>query len=195
MRVFAALPLPEQTQVLLAEAVRALKMSFPGLSTVNQNALHITLLFFGEQPEETVLRLSAALDTSELCVRRIDVSLGDYGQFPPRGRPRVIFCGLKQGAPEVTAFYRLLHSVVGRKMSDFQNFLQGNKSFSPHITLARNRRGSAGDFFAALPNVAGTFTLDRLVLYRSDLKQTGAEYTVLKTIIFKNSSEGMDACG
>jgi 2'-5' RNA ligase len=195
MRIFAALPLPEQTQVLLAAAARALKMSFPGLSTVNQEALHLTLLFFGEQPEETVLRLSAALDTPELCVSRIDVSLGDYGQFPPRGRPRVIFCGLRQGASEVSTFHRLLHSVVGRKMSDFQNFLQDNKSISPHITLARNRRGLSGDFFAALPKVAETFTLDRLVLYRSDLKQNGAEYTVLKTIIFKNSSEGADARG
>ncbi len=64
-------------------------------------------------------------------------------------------------------------------------YAQGGRPFVPHITVARVRRGAAAaDLPSFEPHRGARVTLDRLVLFRSILKPTGAEYHPLTTVLF-----------
>jgi 2'-5' RNA ligase len=181
MRIFAALPLPAQAVKKLEELAAELKARYPDLRVVKPQGMHITMVFFGELNQDQVLGVMRVMDSSELKVSSIQVVLGGIGQFPPQGRPRVIYCPIHKGAPEISYLYRLYYQLLsntGRLSIDEQ------REFTPHITLARNK-----DSRVSLSDVEELFRfeysliLDRLVLYQSILRPQGAEYKVMKTVM------------
>lgn len=178
MRVFIALPLPPQTASELEPLLVALKNSFPALTTVKSRSLHFTLFFLGERTPAEVQKLSQLLKDFPLKTKAIKTSLAErLGSFPEKGRFRVIWCGLKEGAEAITSLYLHLRSLLTEAKISLEH---AEKDFKPHLTLARNK-GSYGDT-TALQNfrvTAKEFYLERLVLFQSILKPTGAEYKPL----------------
>ena len=190
MRVFAALPLPDQAVEKLGKLAAELKARYPDLKAVKPHGMHITMVFFGELNQEQILAVMRAMDSPELKLASIQAVMGGVGQFPPKGQPRVIYCPIQKGAPEIgylyRVYYRLVSGVEGLS-------LEGERDFTPHVTLARNRvAGSKGERTRAsriaLSEVEELFRfeysliLDRLVLYQSILRPQGAEYKVMKTV-------------
>jgi len=191
MRVFAALPLPDQAVEKLGKLAEELKRHNPDLKVVKPQGMHITMVFFGELNQEQVLEVMRVMDAPELKMASIQAVMGGVGQFPPKGQPRVIYCPIKKGAPEIG----YLHGVYHRLLSGVQALsLESERGFTPHITLARNREagnrreGSRGNRIS-LSEVEELFRfeysliLDRLVLYQSILRPQGAEYKVIKTVV------------
>ena len=181
MRIFAALPLPAQAVKKLEELAAELKARYPDLRSVKPQGMHITMVFFGELNQDQVLGVMRVMDNSELKVSSIQAVMGGIGQFPPQGSPRVIYCPIHKGAPEISYLYRLYYQLLsntGRLSIDEQ------REFTPHITLARNK-----DSRVSLSDVEELFRfeysliLDRLVLYQSRLRPQGAEYKVMKTVM------------
>ena len=181
MRIFAALPLPAQAVKKLEELAAELKARYPDLRSVKPQGMHITMVFFGELNQDQVLGVMRVMDNSELKVSSIQAVMGGIGQFPLQGSPRVIYCPIHKGAPEISYLYRLYYQLLsntGRLSIDEQ------REFTPHITLARNK-----DSRVSLSDVEELFRfeysliLDRLVLYQSILRPQGAEYKVMKTVM------------
>lgn len=181
MRIFAALPLPAQAVKKLEELAAELKARYPDLRSVKPQGMHITMVFFGELNQDQVLGVMRVMDNSELKVSSIQAVMGGIGQFPPQGSPRVIYCPIHKGAPEISYLYRLYYQLLsntGRLSIDEQ------REFTPHVTLARNK-----DSRVSLSDVEELFRfeysliLDRLVLYQSILRPQGAEYKVMKTVM------------
>lgn len=199
LRVFAALPIPEDALRCLEKAAGELERRARGFRVLRPESMHITLIFFGELEEGPLGAVQRALDDPCLAVPSIQASIGGLGQFPPRGVPRVFYCPVRRGAGEIEALYRGLRekllAVWGepapRSRTGAQAPAAGRPSwddprpFTPHITVARNRGGKAGP--AALEDLfrfEQPITLDRLVLFQSLLRPEGAEYRPLKTIRF-----------
>jgi 2'-5' RNA ligase len=196
MRVFAALPLPDQAVEKLGKLAAELKARYPDLKAVKPHGMHITMVFFGELNPEQILAVMRAMDSPELKLASIQAVMGGVGQFPPKGQPRVIYCPIQKGAPEIgylyRVYYRLVSGVEGLS-------LEGERGdFTPHVTLARNRgdRGRDGHSRGGR-SVSGSISLseveelfrfeyslilDRLVLYQSILRPQGADYKVMKTV-------------
>ena len=182
MRVFAALPLSSEIRKFLSDVMDKLGFSYKNLKMVPAASLHITLHFFGEISEEKTEKLRSALGDPLLTGRIIKASLGGLGFFPARGNPRVIFCTLKEGVEEVVSFHRTFNEIIYN--SGFAVEGEG-RSFTPHITLARNKRGRIDpNFLYSLDLEQRVFLFDRLILYQSILRSTGAEHRPLKTLIF-----------
>lgn len=189
MRVFAALPLPQPVLLRLEEVGQLLKSRYRDLRVVRSEGMHVTLRFFGELDEEAVRRARGAMEDPALRIAPIAAALSHYGQFPPRGNPRVIWCGFGQGAQEISAFQKV-----------FERLLAGagfppdpeERGFTPHVTLARNSRERVPPgALQALPPLPEPFLLDRLVLFQSILSRSGAEYHPLHTVRFgAGSGEG-----
>jgi 2'-5' RNA ligase len=190
MRVFAALPLPDQAVEKLGKLAAELKARYPDLKAVKPHGMHITMVFFGELNQEQILAVMRAMDSPELKLASIQAVMGGVGQFPPKGQPRVIYCPIQKGAPEIgylyRVYYRLVSGVEGLS-------LEGERDFTPHVTLARNRVARSKEDRTrssriALSEVEELFRfeysliLDRLVLYQSILRPQGAEYKVMKTV-------------
>jgi 2'-5' RNA ligase len=96
------------------------------------NDLHLTLRFIGEVPSETERRIEEALET--VSVARFFLDVGGVGQFPPRGRPSVLYAGIGRGHP---LLHQLRQQVDDRLLSLGLSLELG--SFLPHLTLGRCR--------------------------------------------------------
>lgn len=182
MRIFTGLPIPVEVIENVKAVCHYLKETYPGLSIVKPDGLHVTLHFFGEMPKHSVEKLIQLMDDHALKQKKIEVSFNGFGQFPLRGNPRVIFIQLDKGSEEITEFYnRYIKLIVSRGFGK-----PDTKQFVSHITVARNKRERLPrDFHDTVPfTLCDSFTIDRCILYESILTSGGAEYNALKTILF-----------
>lgn len=180
MRVFAALPVAPEVVGELERIIHILKKEYRGLKTVRPEGLHLTLQFFGELSEAQVARLAAAMDELGAAGLPISAGLNGCGQFPPRGTPRVIWCGIGPGAAEIIAFRERFCEVTERHGFPLE---PKDRRFIPHLTLARNSTERVREgFVESIPVPASVFKLERLVLYQSVLSREGASYRVLKEV-------------
>ncbi len=182
MRVFAALPVPPETSIILEKLTFDLKKYSPGLKVVGPQGFHITLVFFGELQEARIERVMGLIESPALNIARIKASLDGLGQFPKKGNPRVIYCALREGALKIIKFYQTFYKLL--KELD-KNLARYEKDFIPHITLARNKRERLDlEGFTIPSDYNKSFSINRFVLYQSILKVAGAEYRPLKSVIF-----------
>ncbi len=182
MRVFAALPLPPALNAVICEAGELLKKHYRGIRPVGDTAMHITIYFFGEINREQVERLYRVMEDPSLKRARFAVAVGNLGQFPPRGRPRVLFYSLADGVEHITGLYTRFRALIGQ---NGWPQTPGERPFTPHLTIARNKTEYiAPDVAASVPIPGGSFGIDRLVLFQSILKRGGAEHVPLKTVEF-----------
>jgi 2'-5' RNA ligase len=178
VRLFLAIPFPEPALARLRAVITGLHGR--DLKVVRPEGLHLTLVFLGERDQEEAGRIAALLEAPELGVPRIAASLGGFGQFPPRGSPRVIYTPVREGAREIAALQQALVGVLQREGVRLEEEARG---FTPHLTLAR-RGGGPPDLngLEDLLDFELPFAADRLVLFQSLLKPAGAEYRALKSV-------------
>jgi 2'-5' RNA ligase len=178
VRLFLALPLPPAALARLA----GLSGQLAGrrLKVVRPEGLHLTLVFLGEREEAEARAIGELLRAPELRRPPIRACLGGYGQFPPRGWPRVVYVPVREGAREIVELQAGLVGVLRRAGVPLQEEARG---FQPHLTLARG--GNLRPDLQGLEELLAfeeRFVVERLVLFRSLLKPQGAEYQALASL-------------
>ena len=140
--------------------------------------LHLTLQFLGDTPDETVDEVADAL--AALRFSPFELLPGGYGCFPNCRSPRILWVGAEQSGEQCTDLAGLVHEA----MAPF-GYKSGNR-FTPHLTLGRVRKPLGDDWEALLagcePQWPG-FTVDRFVLWRSDLRPDGAVHTPVREFL------------
>ena len=97
--------------------------------------------FFGALPADALLRARQLTHHLELAaVAAIRCRLVRFGQFPARGRARVLYAELGEGREPVTALLALARTVVAAA-----GFAVERRPPQPHVTVARARRGEGRD--------------------------------------------------
>ncbi len=182
MRVFAALPVPEDVKGEIARIARLIKERYENVKLVENSNIHLTIHFFGEINNEELERLYSIMDDERLVVERLRASLGKIGFFPSRGNPRVIFIDIDEGKERVYKFHGAFEILI--KEAGFEI---DSRPFQTHITIARNRfaridteRLRGEDSYKGM-----SFVFDRFVLYQSVLHRKGPEYIPLRTVMFR----------
>jgi 2'-5' RNA ligase len=142
---------------------------------VAREALHVTLVFLGYQPEKEIERIGEA---ARAAVRDLPPALlapAELKPLPPR-RPRLFALDLADEGGRAAAVQAAAESalVAGRW------YEPEKRPFWPHITLARVKRNQRaeplGGPWSPPPRA---FEARDVVLYRSTLRPQGAEYTAL----------------
>jgi 2'-5' RNA ligase len=184
MRLFVAVDVDRGTR----EAARALRDGVrrdrPAvdrvLRWVDPGNLHLTLQFLGEQ-EDAVAIAEHLSSLSE--VPSFDLGWGTPAWLPPRGRPRVFYVSLSQGAADLSR----LAEAASRHLSAL-GLRPEDRPFTPHLTLARVRddfrreaRALAREP-AAAPAHALASGVDRVLLIESRLSPGGPDYQVRSRI-------------
>ena len=170
-RLFVAIDLPDSAK----DKILTLRQDdLPPGRWSRREALHLTLHFIGDVPEAVARAYQRAL--SQVDVSAFDLRIQGVGQFPIDDRPRVIWAGLQN-----TAGLRALYEAVGQALES-EGFIRERRRFHPHITLMRFRkplrRGLASKWLAAhLDFHTEPIRVDDFVLFESELKPSGAEYT------------------
>lgn len=178
VRAFFALPVPDDALDALRRARDALRrpaeLSHVTARFLPDEALHVTLCFLGSVSRD---RVPGFVDALETCApdSPIDASLSELGAFSSPKRARVVVAELTDPEGRITELARRISEAAVALGVSLEE-----RSFRPHVTLARIRRPSdVRDWLAhaALDRVALRF--DELRLYESHLHPQGSRYSVL----------------
>jgi 2'-5' RNA ligase len=184
MRLFVAIELDDAARrAILAEQNR-LKHVFDGASRsslrwVKPEHIHLTLVFLGElrqdDGDKVIQVISEAIQHD-----RFAIAFGGLGIFPPRGLPRVLWLGLQQGVREVVAVQQQIVERLGRLDVVTQ---ERERTFSPHLTLARWRTSTGADRRTVIglnkPEGIAQLSVTHVALIQSRLSSAGPSYTTL----------------
>jgi RNA 2',3'-cyclic 3'-phosphodiesterase len=181
MRLFIAIDLPGELRKSLGQMEKQLRAVTDTARWVVPESIHITLKFLGEVPEARVPEIDGAL--LGLSWKPITVTVRGVGFFPGNRSPRVFWAGME--APTMPGLAEQLDTRMDRL-----GFEKEKRAYRPHITLARARESRME---TALVTAAkefeqhefGSFIADRVFLFQSTLKPTGAVYTKLKEYPFE----------
>src|SRR5438093_312739 len=176
MRVFIAVDLPTEMRSELTKLQRELEPLTDSARWVAPESIHITLKFIGEVAEKRLEDIDAAV--TGLTWKSFVITVRGVGFFPGNRSPRVFWAGME--APTMQNLAEELDSKMERL-----GFEKEKRAFRPPITLARARDSRIdSSLVAAAAKYAeyyfGSFTVDRMFLFKSILKPTGAVYERLK---------------
>ncbi|HNX51663.1 MAG TPA: RNA 2',3'-cyclic phosphodiesterase [Thermoanaerobaculaceae bacterium] len=178
MRLFIAVPLPQNIQQVLASGLGTLCRALPPAHWVRPEGIHVTLKFLGEQLDTMVTALDREVPAALAALAPATVHLAGGGFFPTPRRPRVAWVG---GQAEGLVTWASAIDAAATSLG----LAPEERPFSLHLTLARLERPwpePAVQRF--LDEVAGwelaTFVAREAVLYRSELKPGGAVYSALR---------------
>jgi len=176
-RTFICLELPE---TIRAQA-EALQGRLAGLGDkirwVNPRNLHLTLRFLGEISRSQVDTVCLAVRCAAARVDAFSIRFSGTGCFPSARRPKVFWVGLT----ETTDLIRLFEAIEEELFC--AGFPREIRPFSPHLTVGRVRvdRASPGltDALTKAQFEPAPFLVTHVTVMKSDLKKSGAVYTVL----------------
>lgn len=106
---------------------------------VRLDGLHLTLRFLGPTLDERVEAARAAVHAAGATTGPFDVEIGEAGTFPPGGRPRALWLGVRGGVEALAG----LASEVDRALVG-AGWPPETRPFRAHLTLARADGVAAG---------------------------------------------------
>lgn len=155
MRLFTAVCFGDETKKSLYEAAKAVKNTADGNFTRKEN-FHLTLVFIGE----TERREDIEKALSEIEFSAFDYEFKGLGTF----EKGIFWAGIKRNKS-----LEGLHKAVKNKLSEI-GIKTEDRSFSPHITLARKFRPTEKTDFKAAENLLpkGKHRAERISLMLSE---------------------------
>jgi RNA 2',3'-cyclic 3'-phosphodiesterase len=184
-RLFIAAEVPPDVTAQLAAAQAYLRRDGAAVKWVAPELMHLALHFLGETDVDLVPQLGAALRGVLADQPAITLRLSGAGAFPNLRRPRVVWAGVG-GA---ISLLERAHSAAGAAL-DALGLPRETRPFRPHLTLGRVRREATpaqlerlSALVRSLPPLAPTpWVVERIVLFRSQLRPAGPIYTELDAV-------------
>lgn len=179
IRAFFALPVPPEAIGTLVEVQESMKRraqrSRLHLRWTTREQLHVTMKFLGSIDEEHLAALSSAVEQLGASTPAVETRIDELGAFGSVRRARVLVAHVADDSGIIAALAERLE-VVAEEIG----VPPETRGFRAHVTLARIKRpGDASDLVEAAHFEPIELRFDELRLYRSVLKPTGSEYSVL----------------
>jgi len=179
VRTFIAIELPPDVRAYLSDCQARLKPAGGDVKWVRPELIHLTLVFLGDVPAESLGDLEAAVREAVAGRGPIALRASGAGRFPERGLPRVVWVGIEDGSGALAALQKSLAdatAVFAEKVED--------RSYEPHLTVGRVKSGkdamALSQAIGALAAAQGpAFEAREVTIFRSDLSPQGPAYTAL----------------
>lgn len=183
VRSFLAVELPRAILDRIGEVQRELKSSNADVRWVNPGNIHLTLKFFGNIEETEIDSILMAIEEPVRTTSPISITVRGVGGFPGLKNPRVIWVGLHDEKGASVSLQKRLEGELGKI-----GFPPEDRPFHPHLTLGRMRSNRGKDELVGRmrrfkEEGFGQFQVDKVILFRSDLRPTGPIYTPLRTFL------------
>jgi 2'-5' RNA ligase len=188
-RLFIAVDLSEAARRAAADHIVELSERFPDapVKWERPDKLHLTLKFLGSVEEALVPSITRTMEASVASAVPFLLGLVGTGAFPSAQRPRILWIGVS----DVSRKLRDLALTIDQACSQL-GFAPESRRFRPHLTLARVRHPqSSSDIGRAHVSASFgpiEFICGQIVLYESQLGQSGSTYSKLHTAAFEISS-------
>jgi RNA 2',3'-cyclic 3'-phosphodiesterase len=179
-RVFIAIELPAGVRQKLKAHIGGLRESVPEASASwsREDNLHLTLKFLGDTPVSRIESLSQATKTAASAVSAFELVVKGCGAFPPRGQPRVLWIGVEDPSGQLSRLHQALEDECAQA-----GFAREQRSFHPHLTIARLRKPHGSRQLAIRHQEIGfeaeTVGVSALAVVRSELRSEGSRHTVI----------------
>jgi 2'-5' RNA ligase len=179
-RLFVALDLPQDVRAGLVDWQRT-ALADPALRVVRPEALHMTLVFLGYHAEKEVKVIAKTAFDVDSPAPAVELSADPVG-VPSGKRPRLI--ALAANSDGTVA----LQKQIEDRLVEAGYYKPEKRPFWPHLTVARVKPEAPGSRKPALIRTAPHplpehmfrfFRPTRLVLFKSHLRRTGAEYEAM----------------
>jgi RNA 2',3'-cyclic 3'-phosphodiesterase len=182
IRAFIAFPLPELITMQICDIQERLKSYRLPVRWVRPESVHLTLKFLGEIPANTIDSIAEAIEATVRDRSPLTFFTKGLGVFPGIKRPRVLWIGISGDVKPLSDIQANLQTYMEQK-----GFAKDNRPFKSHLTLGRFKGSiSPENLFGILRSFSDftsePFETKELVLYKSELKPSGASYTKLQTV-------------
>jgi 2'-5' RNA ligase len=179
IRSFLAIELPSQMHSEIGEIQGRLKASRAHVRWVKVEQIHLILKFLGNIEEEQVTAISSVMKEVTEARSAFRISVNGLGAFPSIRNPRVIWLGLHGWEANLSPLQAEIETNL-----ETVGFLPEGRPFRPHLTIGRVKSLKGSEKLVDLMERdrdvdLGSFVVDRLVLFKSDLRPTGPLYTPL----------------
>lgn len=176
MRLFVAVNFSASVRKALAGVVSELSGAGLPVRWTPETNFHLTLRWLGSHDPSVARVVANILRETAANAEPFETGFGAVGAFPSPRRPRVIWIAVEAG-PRL----RLLRDQLERRFAG-AGFGRDDRSFRPHVTLGRARRGARPGAFRPFVALAADLGIDRSVpvtsidLMRSHTEPAGARY-------------------
>ena len=179
-RLFFAVPIPAPARALIGDLAAQVQAAVGDgqarIRWVRIEGLHLTLRFLGQTPLDRIQALEAIADEVAARTPPFAITVSGAGAFPEPRRPRTLWLGIPAGAEPLAT----LAEELGRRI-EAAGWPIESRPFAPHLTIARTdglRTGpeAAAALLAAASTLDASFSVDRMILYRSVLGDGPASY-------------------
>ncbi|QQO07422.1 RNA 2',3'-cyclic phosphodiesterase [Breznakiella homolactica] len=192
MRVFAALPIPDDTRRGLTDFLSSLRRNHPDFRWVSPENLHITLAFLGELDTFGLSLVEAAVSALAADASPPAIQFLGLKTFPAKREPSVLAVEIGKGADELADLAADLESRLARAgaAAGYSFRAAPERRFTPHVTVARRGRSrlllSPDDTDRIF---SGEALLGRVCVFSSELRRRGAVYTELTGCVFTGTGD------
>lgn len=186
IRSFLAFSLPAEFRGVIEGVLPDFREASRDVKWVRPERVHLTVVFLGSLPEDSLEGVKQAAAEACTGVAPFRLAVRGTGFFPNARRPRVVWLGL-EGEIERMG---VLRDTLQVALESF-GIQRETRPFRPHLTLGRFRKQgrmnrSLEEAMARHQDVSSPeCTLSELVLFRSELRRTGAVYTALERFPLK----------
>ncbi|MFQ5583899.1 MAG: RNA 2',3'-cyclic phosphodiesterase [Calditrichia bacterium] len=182
IRTFIAIEISDEVREALGSLIAEMEQSSGNVKWVKPSSIHLTLKFLGNITESQVEQVTASVRASADSAGKFSLFTGEKGAFPSLNRPRVFWVGLNEkGNSKLLPLQKRIENELEKI-----GFAAERRRFSPHLTIGRVRTPqnieAVSEKFMAYPLPEREFSVNRIVIMKSDLTPRGAIYTVQRTI-------------
>src|SRR5262249_29245539 len=147
---------------------------------VEEENLHVTLLFLGEVDERDLKAVCTVVGGACAALAPFVMSVAGVGCFGNPRRPRTLWAGVPLGHEGLV----VLRAGIGARLRERGCCRREERKFTPHVTLGRVRSDAgAGRLSAALEKqqgfAAGEFEVREVAVMSSELRPEGPVYAVM----------------
>jgi RNA 2',3'-cyclic 3'-phosphodiesterase len=179
IRSFIAIEISAAVRQELKELLADFLKAGADVKWVRPEGIHLTLKFLGSVGGDLLEKIVLAVRPVIEDWKPFQLKAKGIGCFPGIRNPRVVWIGLGQEGEAVTRLQREIESKTFEL-----GFAPEGRPFQPHLTLGRVRSSKGKNPLIQMIERKsdldlGSFLVDRVILFRSDLRPAGAVYTKL----------------
>ena len=189
IRAFIAFPLPEMIKIQISDIQERLKSDHLPVRWVRPENIHLTLKFLGEISTSSIDVITGAIRETVLGCRPLMLVTKGIGVFPGIKKPRVLWIGTSGDIKPLLKIQGSLESNLEK-----QGFAREKRPFKSHLTLGRFKGQIPIEKLSGILRFYSDFSSEpfearELILYRSELRPSGAIYTKIQTLFLEDNTE------
>jgi 2'-5' RNA ligase len=185
IRSFIAVEIPVGIRQEIKRLLADIQNTEADVKWVRPEGIHLTFKFLGSVKEDVVEKVALAVRPVVEAWRPFRLKAHGVGCFPGIRNPRVLWIGLEQEEGSAVR----LQQEIETKTAEL-GFSPESRPFQPHLTLGRVRSPKGRNLLIKMLETnshldLSSFPVDRVFLFRSDLRPGGSVYTKLHEFVMK----------